>query len=257
MTIFDTHAHLDHLPNLDLALEEAAKAGVEGIVAVSMDFASCQRNLEIKKTKDRPKIYLAMGMHPSEADLEEIPLCTQFIEENVKELTAIGEIGLDFWYKWVKKDIQKKEEQVKVFRHFLTLAKRMNLPAIIHSRGAWQECLEMVKEADLKKALFHWYSGPVDILREIIACGYYVSTSPSLAYSPQSQDAMREAPINRVLLETDCPVHYREENSKETFQSSPKDVFRTLKAYCRLKQMVEEEALLILNNNAREFFGLS
>lgn len=255
--IIDTHAHLDHLPNLDLALDEATKAGVEGIVAVSMDFVSCQKNLEIKKTKDKPKIYLACGMHPCEANLEEIPSCVKMIEENASEITAIGEIGLDFWYKWVKKDIQKKEEQVKVFRHFLTLAKRMNLPVIIHSRGAWKECLEMVKEVDLKKALFHWYSGPVDILREIIACGYYVSTSPSLAYSQQSQDAIREAPINRVLLETDCPVHYREENSQETFQSSPKDVFRTLKAYCRLKQMVEEEALLILNNNAREFFNLS
>ncbi len=254
--IFDTHAHLDQLPNLDLALDEATKAGVEGIVAVSMDFASCQKNLEIKKTKNNPKIYLAFGMHPSEANCEQISFCTKMIEDNASELTAIGEIGLDFWYKWVKKDIQKREEQVKVFGHFLTLAKKLNLPAIIHSRGAWKECLAMVKEADLKKALFHWYSGPVDILQEMIAAGYYVSTSPSLAYSSQSQDAIRQAPINRVLLETDCPVHYREENSEETFQSSPKDVFRTLKAYCNLKQMAEEEALLILNHNAKEFFNL-
>ncbi len=255
--IYDTHAHLDHLPNLDFALEEAYKAGVEGIVAVSMDFPSCQKNFEIKRKTSRPKIYLAMGMHPSEADLEEIPLCTQFIEENAHELTAIGEIGLDFWYKWVKKDLQKKEEQIKVFRHFLVLAKKLNLPVIAHSRGAWKECLDMVKEAGLAKALFHWYSGPVDILEQMMAAGFYVSTSPSLAYSPQSREAIAHAPIERLLIETDCPVHYREENSEETFQAAPKDVFRTLKAYCQLKGISEQEALSIFNHNAKEFFNLS
>lgn len=256
MQTYDTHAHLDHLPNLDLALDEAHKAGVEGIVAVSMDLPSCQKNLEIKKNKSRPEIYLAMGMHPSEADLEEVPLCTQLIEENVQELKAIGEIGLDFWYKWVKKDLRKKEEQIKVFHHFLALAKKLNLPVIIHSRGAWQECLDMVKEAGLSKALFHWYSGPVDILEQIMAAGFYVSTGPSLAYSPQSREAISKASIERLLIETDCPVHYKEENSEETFQSSPKDVFRTLKAYCQLKNMKKEDALGIFNSNAKSFFGI-
>ncbi len=254
--IYDTHAHLDHLPDLDLALEEAHKAGVLGIVAVSMDFPSCQKNLEIKRKTSRPKVYLAMGMHPSEADLEEIPLCTQLIEENVHELTAIGEIGLDFWYKWVKKDSQKKEEQIQVFHHFLTLAKKLNLPVIVHSRGAWKECLDMVKEAGLAKALFHWYSGPVDILEQIMSAGFYVSTSPSLAYSPQSREAISQALIERLLIETDCPVHYREENSEETFQAAPKDVFRTLKAYCQLKNMEEKNALEIFNRNAKSFFGI-
>ena len=177
--------------------------------------------------------------------------------KNASHLTAIGEIGLDFWYKWVKKDKGKKDEQIAVFQRFVGLAKELNLPIIIHSRGAWRECLDIVKESGIKKANFHWYSGPVDILSEIIACGYYVSASPSLAYSPQSREAISQAPIEHVLLETDCPVFYRSsERDDQGFRAEPKDVLRTLKAYCELKNIDEDQASEIFFRNAKEFFDI-
>lgn len=255
MTIIDTHAHLDQLPNLEQALKNAYAAGVEAIVAMSMDVASCQKNLDIKGTVTEPKIYVAMGMHPSEANLMDLDKIVQLIQTHAKELTAIGEIGLDFWYKWVKKDENKKEEQRQVFRRLLELAAKFNLPVVVHSRGVWRECLETVKAIGIKKANFHWYSGPIDVLNDIMACGYFVSASPSLAYSPQSREAMSHASVEQTLIETDCPVYYKEEGTG--FQAEPKDVIRTLKAYCELKKMDESETLNIFNRNARVFFGLT
>ncbi|HBO97033.1 MAG TPA: hypothetical protein DE315_06190 [Candidatus Omnitrophica bacterium] len=257
MHIIDTHAHLDHLENLDQALKNAVESGVEAIVAVSMDLNSCRKNLEIKKNTRQPKIALGMGMHPSEANRQDVGACLDLIRANAGELSAIGEIGLDFWYKWVRKNQAKKDEQREVFRAFLEAAKELDLPAVIHSRGAWRECLETAQSAGVRKAVFHWYSGPVDVLNDIIKAGYFVSTAPSVAYSPQSREAIAGAPIEQTLIETDCPVRFKDPQTQQEYQAEPRDVARTLKAYCVLKQMDEDKALAVLNKNAREFFGIT
>ena len=254
--IIDTHAHLDQLENLEEALHNAAQAGVEAVVVVSMNLESSQRNLEIKKKYNKPKIYLAMGMHPELAHVQELDSSLKFIREHRRELTAIGEIGLDFWYKWVKKDQAKKDEQKEVFQRHLELAKEFDLPAIIHSRGAWRDCLDIAQRVGVKKAVFHWYSGPVDVLKDILAEGYFVSASPSLAYSPQSREAISHAPIERVLIETDSPVYFTVVPG-EGFRAEPKDVIMTLQAYCGLKNVKEEDALEIFNHNAKQFFNLN
>lgn len=256
MTLIDTHAHLDHLENLGQALKDAVDSGVEAIVAVSMDLNSCRQNLEIKKNTRQPRIALGMGIHPSEANRQDVGACLDLIRANAGELSAVGEIGLDFWYKWVRKDEAKKSEQRDVFRAFLEVAKELDLPAVIHSRGVWRECLETAQSVGVRKAVFHWYSGPVDVLNEIIKAGYFVSTTPSVAYSPQSREAIASAPIERTLIETDCPVHFKDPQTQVEYQAEPRDVVRTLKAYCALKQIDEDKALEILNKNARQFFGI-
>ena len=262
MKIIDTHAHLDHIEDLGQALENADKEGVESIVTVSVDLVSCRKNLDIKKATKRPNIYLAMGMHPSETNLDDLDACVALIRKERSELVAIGEIGLDFWYKWVRKDSEKKDAQRQVFRTFLELSKELDLPAVVHTRGAWRECFQTVREVGVKKCEFHWYSGPLDVLKDILDSGYYISTSPSVAYSPQSREALSFAPIERVMIETDSPVFYRmedyekEKGSAEGFLAEPKDILRTLKAYCMLKNVEESYALEILNRNAREFFCL-
>ena len=257
MKIFDTHAHLDQLGDLQGAMKRAAQEGVEGIVALSMDLQSCRRNLEIREQYAQPKIYIGLGMHPSETRPADAQLIIELIKKHSSGIHAVREIGLDFWYKWVSKDNEKKDEQCAVYRKFLECARDIDKPAVIHSRGAWRESFEIAAELGVKKAEFHWYSGPVDVLREILDAGYYVSTSPSVAYSPQSREAMSFAPIERTLIETDCPVYYRNKETGEGFQAEPKDVFKTLDAYCALKGVQREPALEILNRNAREFFNLN
>ncbi len=256
MKTFDTHAHLDQLENLDEALENARSEGVSGIVAVSMNLASCKKCLEIKQQVNDPQIYLGMGTHPCDASLDELAETIAFVRSNAEHLTVIGEIGLDFWYKWVRKDQDKKDEQRKVYRAFLELAKEVDLPAVIHSRGCWRECFETAKEIGISKAEFHWYSGPIDVLDDIIAQGYYISAPPSLAHSEDLRKAISHAPVDQVLIETDCPVYFRNPKTGEGFKSELRDVFKTLDAFCELKKLDHDVAVNQLNQNACRFFGI-
>lgn len=256
MYTYDTHAHLDHLEHLESALENARQSGVAAIVAVSMNLESCKNSLRIKKTVVNPKIYLGMGMHPAEASLVQLDQCLQYTREQINELAVIGEIGLDFWYKWVRKDQDKKAEQRKVFRAFLELAHEFDLPAVVHSRGVWRECFETLKELKINKAEFHWYSGPLDVLKDILDQGYYISTTPSLAYSPQSREAIEYAPIQQTMIETDCPVYFNNTNTGVGFKAEPKDVFKTLEAYCEIKKVNRDIAVIQFNQNAQNFFGI-
>ncbi len=254
MKLIDTHAHLDHVENTDEALREAHEAGVEAVIAVGVDLAANRKNLEIRQRTIHPRVYVALGIHPGNINASQIDETIQFIRQNIHQAVAVGETGLDYWYKWVRKDEEKKQEQRDVFQKQLALGKEFDLPVIIHSRGAWRDCLTMSQEMGIKKALFHWYSGPVSILEEILAAGYYVSASPSLAYSPQSREAITHAPLERLLIETDSPVYYS--SGEDGFRAGPKDVFRTLKACCELKGLNEAEAADQLNRNAQKFFTI-
>ncbi len=252
MRIIDTHAHLDHVENCDQALKEAAASGVTDVITVGVDLESNRKNLEIiKKSKD-PKIHLALGIHPGNIIVEELEETRELIQDNLKDAIAIGETGLDYWYKWVRKDNDKKQEQRDNFEWHLKLAKEHDLPIIIHSRGAWRDCLDMVLEHDLNKVLFHWFSGPVDLLNEVLEKGYFISATPSLAYSPQAREAVLHAPLDRILIETDSPVFYREEEGG--FKATPKDVFRTLDIYVQQKGIERDKAAKQLSQNALDFF---
>lgn len=258
MNIIDAHAHLDHIKNLDRALDNAKGAKVEAIVAVSTEYQSCLKNIEIKRRIRCPKICLALGMHPSDADENQVDLCVELIKAHREDLVAVGEIGLDFWYKDTRKDKIKKDIQRQVFQRQLIVAYELGLPVIVHTRGTWREAFETVKGLGIKMAEFHWYSGPLDVLSDILNQGYFVSTSPSVAYSLQTREAMAYAPVEQTLIETDCPVFYKNRESDDPgFEAEPKDVWRTLKAYAQLKNMDEDEALEIVNKNARAFFNIS
>lgn len=255
--LIDTHAHLDHLPDLINALNRAHEAGVSDIMAISMDVKSCLRNLEIKKETLQPRIHLAMGMHPSEASLPELDKIVELIYQNKKDLSAIGEIGLDFGYKWVRKDEAKRAEQRQVFKRLLEVAKDLELPAVVHSRGCEKECLETVLAIGVERVNFHWYSGPVDVLENVIKHGYVVSCSPSISYSSQSRNAMSHAPLESILIETDCPVFFGDREDGTGFEAEPKDVQRTLNALSDLKKRSQEEVLKQVNLNAIRFFSLT
>ena len=261
MNIIDTHAHIDQLEDLSGALARADQAGVSDIVAVSVDLDSMKKLLEIvgrqrsnRAFYQKPKIHPALGVHPGKVNENTQPLALDFMRTNIKEARAVGETGLDYWYKWVRKDQLERQKQKDSFSFHLGLAREFDLPIVIHSRGAWRDCLSMAKACGVRRALFHWYSGPVDVLDQILEAGFYVSTGPSVAVSPESRRAMAHAPLERVLIETDSPVRYRD--GETFFVAEPKDVIRACKALAQLKNLDEQETLAAVNTNAKVFFGL-
>ncbi len=251
--LVDTHAHLDELSNLDMTLEAAKKAGVAAIVAVGSSRQSNSRTMEISRAYSR-FIYPALGLHPWELGNmppSEIDDTLRFIEENIGAAVAVGEVGLDYDKRVLKG--ASKEAQKKVLGQLLKIAKEYGKPAIIHSRYAWKDSLQMVLEAGLDRAVFHWFTGFSSVTKGIIDSGYFISATPAIEYHQEHRRAIREVPVNRLLLETDCPVTYGRESK---YESSPVDVVRTLKAVAQLKELDEAMLAEVTTRNAISLFSL-
>jgi len=251
--LIDTHAHLDELKNLDLVLEEAKKAGIIAMVAVGSNQQSNIKTLEISQ-KYRCFVYPALGLHPWElanVGTFEIDDNLRFIEQNIASAVAVGEIGLDYDKRVLK--VASKELQQDVLGRLLNIARKYAKPAIIHSRYAWKDALHLVQDVGIDKAVFHWFTGFSSVLRDIIAGGYFVSATPATEYHEEHRRAVRETPLERLLLETDCPVTYGRESK---YESKPSDVMRSLKAVGQLKGLDEMMVAEQTTRNAINFFGL-
>ncbi len=251
--LIDTHAHLDELKDLDLMLEEAKKVGVIAIVAVGSNHRSNIRTLEISQ-EHRHFAYPALGLHPWElANLgaSEVDDNLRFIEQNITSAVAVGEIGLDYDKRVVK--VAPKELQKEVLRRLLDIAREYAKPTIIHSRYAWKDALQIVQDADIDKAVFHWFTGFSSVLQDIINSGYFISATPAAEYHEEHRRAVREASLQRLLLETDCPVTYGRE---ARYESKPADILRGLKAVSQLKEIDEATIVEQTTRNAINFFSL-
>jgi TatD DNase family protein len=242
--LVDGHAHLEELTDLPESLQEAKEAGVCGILAVGMDIESNKKILQIAKANTR-YVYPALGYHPWQIKEEEVGANLSFVREHVEEGVALGEIGLDYKIK------VKKELQWRVFEELLDIAFESNKPIIIHCRYSHRRAFEMVKEKRIKKAVFHWYSGSVALLDEILSRGYSISATPALVYSPPHQEAIKHAPIEKILLETDTPVSFQGREAR------PKDVQVSLGEVARIRKLDRSIVAEQTTANASRFFGIS
>ena len=241
--MIDTHAHLDEIEEIDRAIQRAKDAGIRSIVAVGMDLASNVTTLDLAE-QFPDMVHPAIGYHPWSISTDTIEENLTFIEENLPSCIALGEVGIDYKIK------VKKPVQWEVFSKVLSLAIQHNRPVIVHSRFSHQRSHRMVRDSGIDKAVFHWYTGSLEILEKILDDGYYVSATPALAYSPPHQAAMKAAPIERILVETDSPVEYQGKISE------PADLMVTIGELANLKNMESKEVQQITTSNAKYFFGL-
>lgn len=251
--IIDTHAHLEEIEGLEQVLKTARLSNLIAIIAVGSDAGSNQRVLDI--ARHYPGfVFPALGLHPFNLNNANIQNDLDFIEDHADEAVGIGEIGLDY-HKSVlasaSKDIQKR-----VFLDLLRLAARHNKVALIHSRYAWRDCLNLYEESKLERAVFHWYTGPSSVLRDILAHGLYISATPAVEYHQEHRRAVREAPLDHLLLETDSPVVYARGREGE-YKASPVDVRRSLEGTAQLKGVPASEIAEATNQNAMRLFGFS
>ena len=252
--LIDSHAHLDELEDLESAIERAKDNGVIAIIAVGSDYRSNNQVLEIS-AKYKFYVFPALGLHPWSLGEPEIDLESNlhFIEDNIKEAVAIGEIGLDYHKKLIAK--ADKELQKGVLREVLNLAARYKKPALIHSRYAWRDSFTLVKEAGVEKSVFHWYTGPINVLREFITEGYLASATLAAEYHEEHRRAVKETPLESLMLETDSPVVYRLPAESE-HRSEPADIARVLKIVARLKDLEPEIVAQKTTENALQFYEI-
>ena len=239
----DGHAHLDGLAHLDDRLADAQASGVHAIIGVGMNLESNKKILDIAR-HHRGFVFPAIGFHPWDIREERVDETLAFLEANLGEVVALGEVGLDYKVK-VKKTLQRE-----VFERIVQLAADSDTPLILHSRLSYKRVFSTVVKYGVKKAVFHWYAGPADILENVLAAGYYISATPALLYSEPHREAVRTAPLERILLETDCPVSFRGR------ESTPSDVLVTLDQVSRIKGADPAEVAAVTTAEARALFSL-
>jgi len=251
--LIDTHAHLDEMEDCDSVIEAARLAGVAGIIAMGQDLNSNSKTLDLA-ARYPVYVYPALGLHPwaiGSLDAAQLEENINFIAENLHRAAALGEVGLDYDKRVLKG--AGKETQKKVLRRLLALALRYDKPVSLHSRYAWKDALAEVKSAGISRLVFHWYTGFSSTLAELIESGYYISATPAAEYHDEHRRAVREVPVDRLLLETDCPVYYGRE---QRYRSQPSDVARSLKAAAAIIGIDQAELCLITRKNTKRLFNI-
>jgi TatD DNase family protein len=196
--LIDAHAHLDKYgADLDGALAEIERHGVF-TWAVSMDLPSYRRNLEIAALSGR--VLPTFGVHPRRAPeyAERLRELSPWIERS----PAIGEVGLDSH--WVE-DSSQYPAQKKVLDYFLAAAKEQNKIVNLHTKGAEKKILERLERYDIRRAVVHWYSGPLDLLGALIDYGAYFTFGVETMTSEEIRRIARAVPLGQMLTETDNP----------------------------------------------------
>ena len=247
--LIDSHAHIDGFNDPESLMKKSIETGINGVICVGGDLASSKYTLEVASRF--PEFYFpAIGIHPAnilKTDLNEALL---FLRDNLDKCVALGEVGLDYAYDFAKpKDVRKKMREY--LGKLLELASERGLPASVHSRSAYKDTLELVMEADVK-AVFHWYDGPIHTLKELLDAGFYVSATPAIEYSKGVQAVMREAPLERILVETDSPVFMRSLGRENT----PLDVVLVVDALADLKNLDPVEVARVTTRNTETLFGI-
>lgn len=201
--IFDSHAHYNdnrlkkQMPEI---LNTIQQAGVGKVLNIAADMKSLEETFQLTQQYDW--FYGTAGIHPSHS--HEVPdNYLEIVKEYAlrEKIKAIGEIGLDFHY-----DFSPKETQRRVFKEQLTLAKELNMPVIIHDREAHGEILEILKQYQ-PKGVFHCYSGSAEFAKEVIKLGMYISFTGVITFknAHKAVEAAKIIPLDRLLIETDCP----------------------------------------------------
>lgn len=251
MPIFDTHAHYwrqDYGEDLDGLPERLPSLGVERVLAVGCDIPTSREEIELAKRYDY--IYAAAGIHPEQAaDLPENWESDLESLLNRDKVVALGEIGLDYHYP----DNPPKDVQRSVFIRQLEIAERLSMPVVIHSRDASGDTLEILKEYK-PRGVVHCFSGSAETAREIVKLGMYVGFTGVLTFknSKKAWAACAEVPIERLLLETDCPYMAPVPHRGERCDSSM--IRFTAAKMAEIKGVSAEEMIEIARENGERLF---
>lgn len=253
--IFESHAHYDDEAfneDRETLLASMQENGIGTIINVGASIASTQSTIAL--TQQYPFLYGAAGVHPSEtAELDEDKLCWLEQQCRREKIVAVGEVGLD--YHWPEPD---RALQKYWFEKQLELAARVNLPLIIHSREAAKDTLDIMKAHHTQdsRGVIHCFSYTKEIAQEYIAMGYYIGIGGVITFSnaKKLKETAAAIPIEKILLETDCPYLAPVPNRGK--RNSSLNLPYVAQEIAQIKGISREEVVSITCENAqRLFFG--
>ena len=250
----DTHTHLTmpEYQDIDEILGRAKAAGLSFIIDVGFDIASSEKSTTLSSGSDF--IYTAVGVHPHDAKSfnEE---CYKKIIELLKRprVVALGEIGLDYHY-----NLSSQDEQKRMFSKLLWTARDENKPVIFHGRESYHDMVDIIKSEGQGKVrgVFHSFAGSTDELKWILDNGFYISISGMITFKKAKNiaDIAKAAPMDRILIETDCP--YLTPEPYRGKRNEPSYVKYVAEALAKVKGMTVEEVGEMTTNNAKKLFKI-
>lgn len=252
--LFDTHAHMNadaFDADRDQVIAGLKQAGISMVMNPGCDLESSQQAIALARQYDF--FYAAVGSHPDAADAVDSDLIETYrtmCKTNPK-VKAIGEIGLDYHYEDIPRDIQQR-----AFRMQMQLARELELPVIIHEREAHEDGMAIIDEFSDVKGVFHCYSGSAEMAKALIARGYYVGFTGVLTFknARKAVEVVASVPLERIVLETDCPYM-----SPEPFRgkrNDPSRLYRMAERLAEIRQMPVEEIQKITMQNGMDLYRI-
>ena len=263
--LFDSHAHYfdrrfaSETDGADEILEKKVFAsGIEGIINVGTNRVT--NALCIEQASRYEKIYAAVGIHPEdvgdgeslEADVKELyDLVHDSSTRRKNKIVAIGEIGLDYHYEGFDKDVQKR-----YFERQLDMARELDMPVIIHDRDAHGDLFETVIRYEGIRGVFHSFSGSAEMACELVRRGWYISFSGVLTFknARKTVEAAECVPLDRVLIETDCPYLAPHPYRGQINHSGL--MYLTASRLAEIKGISVPDAVSAIRENVRDLFGI-
>ncbi len=252
MILVDSHCHLELLEEVPATVDRARAAGVVHAVVVGQFHKPGDFGHALEVSRSAPDFFSAtMGIHPHDAakateeDFDALEkLCRK------PEIVAVGEAGLDYYY-----DRSPRELQIAAFRKQCALAVAVDKPLVVHVRDAHLRCQEILRSQRVQRGVIHCFTGDVNEARRYLDLGLYLSISGIVSYQKTDalQEAVRYAPLDRLLVETDspylAPVPYRGRKNQPAY------VAEVAKKLAELKGMAVEDVALATSRNSAALFG--
>lgn len=257
----DSHAHLEIITNtspddpaIKKVIDESASVGINRIVQVGYSAEQSEWSLALAQLY-KGKILATVALHPNEApvvaDLEaDLSIIDRLADH--QEVRGIGETGLDFF----RTPEELRERQSYSFRRHIDIAKRKKKALVIHDRDAHRAVLDhLTEEGAPERTIFHCYSGDVEMAKECVSKGYYLSFAGTLTFknAPHLREALLQVPRDLLLAETDSP--FLTPDPYRGYLNTPAQTARTIRFMAELRGDDLEELIQDLNRNAEHCFG--
>ena len=252
MELFDSHCHYNDEKfdvDRDNLIKENIEKGITKSVVAGYSIKSSEKAVQIAE-KYPNNLYAIVGISPN--DIEEIDYDKIKKLALNKNVVGIGEIGLDFYWNKENKNLQKQ-----VFINQINIANELNLPIIIHSREAVMDTLEILKTNNVnKKGIFHCCPLNIELIKEAIKLGYYISFSGNITFknSKNAYDCVKYVQLEKILIETDSP--YMTPEPYRGKRNNPSLVYYVAKKVAEIKEVSLEEIAKITYNNTKNIFEI-
>ncbi|MHA1380015.1 MAG: TatD family hydrolase [Candidatus Helarchaeota archaeon] len=246
--LIDSHCHLDwksFTKDIDDVIKRAKKNNLKAIVT-SCFYEGFEKTLKYAE-KFENFVFISLGLHPPQVNTNSVKKTISLIRKNKNKIKAIGEVGLDYY--WSPK---KKEAQREGFAKFITLAKELDLPLVIHARNAHKEAIEILENNSAENVLMHCFSGKAVDAKKVLNNNWLISIPTSVTNRGVHQNIARVCPIEKMLLETDSPFLSPFKRSR----NEPMNVKYAAEKIAEIKKIDFQKVSNFTTKNAIKFYRL-